>query len=1166
MIECSQRSSIQADFPSKEIQFELNKQNSISKQLQLNNKNYPRLPAKSLGNFTFVILDLSRNNISEIHFDCFNGIKVEEINLDVNGLSDLDFIQNLPNLKKLKLNSNKIIFLNSSTFSTNKQLTELIVSNNQIKKIDAETFKSSFELKVLRLSGNLLSSIESGTFSNTKKLTHLYLGENEKLKADLSEFLKGLNNLEEWLSLEKMEIEYISGGSFTNLNKLRNLEINNNRLRMIKKGMFTGLTYLLSLDLDNNKITDIDIDSFKENTNLKMLSLRSNNVKSINRGSFNGLGRITHLDLGYQNIKYLESNCFQGLDNLNSLVLKSNKIYKISSRAFEGLKQLFELELDLNKLTTIESEAFFGLKFLDRLKLNKMNVIHLNERSFFGMEKLVLLDLNDNLIQNIPNRTFIGLFKLKLMNLSNNLLDSIELYGFYGLESVNCIDLSLNILSYLEPFRFNSLVNLQTLIISENIIKELSENALHGLEGLKVFNLSANRLEFIKKHYFLKLSALVTLDLSRNGILSIEQGSFINLKQLTSLDVSYNCLFRVQVDLFGNLYSLKSLNLSMNMIKLLSLESLRSQYQLEHLIISTNLIEHFNVISYEYLPKLRFIDISHNSLLKTFYFNTRLASVNLNGNRQINLTISTESYTELKAFYTNSLNMASLNKINFSQLPNLISLDLGFINLTDFLGIFKSLNSNLKILALPGSIINSDLGFLNNFKLLIELDLSCVQGVSWQNRVILGDLLELQVLIMRGLNLNALFLEKYLLLDKYENLILLDLSNNSLEYFNVNLRDMRNLKSINLANNKLKVFDFENIPWQFKSLDLSFNQLPCLNYSDEHYFPYSVISFSNNNISEIDKYFMHLFLESYYLDLSNNQLKEINKNYKIFYQDYNINLRYLNLSSNSLKYIGNIFTNHITNSENVPIISLDLSNNHFEIFNLSFVNLVYLQYVYLQKNKISYLEENIFSPLKLLLLLDISNNRLMLIKENTFLDLPTLKYLNISSNLLKSVYPRQFLSLVNLIDLDMSNNSIDQIVSQTFSYLTNLQNFFIHLNPIKTINKLDGLYAIKNIYLDSDLIIKDMLNVVNLRDSIQIQLYKNTSRGIIYLKSVNVITYTRNVTNDDLDDYCRASMFLIKYNISLNLKTDQDFNNFFSNCKQFAAENMFTESSFSSHF
>jgi Leucine-rich repeat (LRR) protein len=163
--------------------------------------------------------------------------------------------------------------------------------------------------------------------------------------------------------------------------------------------------------------------------------------------------------------------------------------------------------------------------------------------------------------------------------------------------------------------------------------------------------------------------------------------------------------------------------------------------------------------------------------------------------------------------------------------------------------------------------------------------------------------------------------------------------------------------------------------------------------------------------------------------------------------------------------------------------TLDLSSNRFESLNFSFHNFVALKYLYLNQNRLVFLEE------KILLVLDISNNLLTSLEQNIFRSLINLEYLNISSNKLNEINFDQFASLVNVGTLDLSNNSLEYLHPKTFENSHHLQDLYLHMNRIKRIDKLYGFDSIKNIFIDLHLILINSSNVFNLEESILVRLY-----------------------------------------------------------------------------
>jgi Leucine-rich repeat (LRR) protein len=106
-----------AEFPSFQLQNELGKFKTETKYLQINNKNYQKIPAIALGSFSFNMLDLSYNNISEIHLDSFKGTAADRIQLENNRIDDLGFIGNMSSLKFIWVMNNRLTLLKNLTFS-----------------------------------------------------------------------------------------------------------------------------------------------------------------------------------------------------------------------------------------------------------------------------------------------------------------------------------------------------------------------------------------------------------------------------------------------------------------------------------------------------------------------------------------------------------------------------------------------------------------------------------------------------------------------------------------------------------------------------------------------------------------------------------------------------------------------------------------------------------------------------------------------------------------------------------------------------------------------------------------------------------------------------------------------------------------------------------------
>lgn len=87
--------------------------------------------------------------------------------------------EDLSKLDELSLPDNEIETIDVKLFETFSNLTKLILHNNKLTKIDAETFKKLPKLTTLSLNNNLIESIDEKAFEGCSNLTELYLHDNK---------------------------------------------------------------------------------------------------------------------------------------------------------------------------------------------------------------------------------------------------------------------------------------------------------------------------------------------------------------------------------------------------------------------------------------------------------------------------------------------------------------------------------------------------------------------------------------------------------------------------------------------------------------------------------------------------------------------------------------------------------------------------------------------------------------------------------------------------------------------------------------------------------------------------------------------------------------------------------------------------------------------------
>jgi Leucine-rich repeat (LRR) protein len=287
-------------------------------------------------------------------------------------------------------------------------LINLDLSDNQIAKIDENSFICLTNLKFLNLNKNCLISLYTNMFHGLKNLQVLNLSDNKISTID-DAFIE-LSSLIS-LNLSNNELTKINSKTIRNL-KIKELHLNNN---LIENDInFVGLFNLIRLDLQWNKITEIFIpNGFKDLFKLQELNLKCNKIDkfySFRNDLFRHFKCLLKLDVSWNKLKNIETfqsqeacqleelilnnnlieihedlHLFNGLSSLKKLDLSWNNINKINF-LLKNLIQLEELNIQCNKITYIGYLAF--LKEIN-LAYNPIEVIESNENNLNNLKKVI---------------------------------------------------------------------------------------------------------------------------------------------------------------------------------------------------------------------------------------------------------------------------------------------------------------------------------------------------------------------------------------------------------------------------------------------------------------------------------------------------------------------------------------------------------------------------------------------------------------------------------------------------------------------------------------------------------------------------------------------------------------------------------------------------------
>ncbi|XP_050076748.1 leucine-rich repeats and immunoglobulin-like domains protein 2 [Anopheles maculipalpis] len=319
----------------------------------------------------------------------------------------------------------------------------------------------------------------------------------------------------------------------TDLRKLQELNLNNNRLRRLP--VLRGVRNLTKLFANNNEIETIDMEALAGLPALKFLDLSRNSIQELQYSSFPVKNNLQYLNLNFNKLGTLTKGPFDRLKSLKRLEISSNGLEEVQVLAFQNQNQLKSLKLNNNRIPALQNGVFHGLKAIAILELNNNSIATVRKEGFFNLTSLTNLALAHNRIVEIERSGWEFTPKLISLDLSYNQLESLDRYTFEELSSLQMLNLQGNRISLIGEGTFNETSALETLYLNENRISSTIEDMrgpFMGLARLERLYLNANEIKSINRNAFLGLKSLTLLELSQNNISSIQNNTFKTTPQL----------------------------------------------------------------------------------------------------------------------------------------------------------------------------------------------------------------------------------------------------------------------------------------------------------------------------------------------------------------------------------------------------------------------------------------------------------------------------------------------------------------------------------------------------------------------------------------------------------------------------------------------------------
>ncbi|GAB0097862.1 Protein artichoke [Sergentomyia squamirostris] len=735
---------------------------------------------------------------------------------------------------------------------------------------------------------------------------------------------------------------------------------------------------------------------------------------------------------------------------IDELILENNLLPSFPGRAFSPLRVL-RLMLRHNGLERLSSGWLNDLEdSLVEVFIVERNLRSVPIDSLVGLRKLEAVTIQSESLKRAPD--FSNLPRLRYVNIQSASLIELSPMGFRQLINLDTVIITgSGKLNRLEAGLFHDLPRLKSIDVSNNGINWIHLRALARLPQLQILQLSGNKITDagMVGRSIKDLGNLEVLKLDANRITTLGEGSFVDLPSLKELHLNSNAITEIHHGAFHRTPNLKIVHLESNYLRRVHPESFlqASGSGVEFLHLQENEIARIEELRslLDALPRLRFLDLSHNKLeiipfgalrghgtLEQLYLDNNMirmidrdAFMAMPGLRELRLKNNSLSDILPMPFW----NLPGLKGLDLSEnhfqrinpqllmgLPSLRRLDLSRNTLIDINPSSFVRTPMLETLDVSSNGISSlHPATLRNLDRLFEIDVSD----NHLQEMIPGLPLAVERVTVQNNKISALAEGKSLDLP---NVRMLDLSGNMLQRLpRGTFKQMPQLRSLNLAQNGILGIDEESLTGliRLEMLDLKDNR---------------IVHLHEKSLAPVPN-----LLD---LNLQNNRLEDISSQLLINLPE----LKRLDLSRNS---ISNIPPDTFRHSRSIE--ALDLSSNNMRELPSSLAGLSELREIDLSYNNLAELSPDIVTAWRSLEELRAASNKVTELRSGSFRNLPQLQYLDVSSNEMRTMEMGSIRNLPELQELVLADNHLHDLPDRVFENLPNLQAVHLQQNFLASV-------------------------------------------------------------------------------------------------------------------
>ncbi|XP_041464907.1 leucine-rich repeat-containing G-protein coupled receptor 5-like, partial [Lytechinus variegatus] len=395
----------------------------------------------------------------------------------------------------------------------------LLCGDNAFKAISKENINLTHLRKLRKLSfaNNEITIVRTGAFRGLEKISFLDLSRNNlrSIPSDIR-LLRSLNTLK----LDENAIQRIYRDEFHPESKLEALSMAHNNLEILESDTFTNLQSLLYINLQNNSISNVSRSVFTVNEFLIEMDMSWN-------------------QLGFYDPELHISDWFQlPALNLNRLSISHNMIQGFNKGAFDLLTELKKLEIQSNEISQLNHDVFQNLHSLEILLSSDNQISSLPVQLLKGSLDVHTVDFSNNFISDVPAGIFSTNEALETINFSGNDLSDID-WVVHTSSTLRELYLSDNVISSLPDITFKFCVNMEILEMQNNALTEFPK--LMNMTNLETLDLTNNQISVVPRDTrFVQYQHLTFISLAWNRLVTLEEDIFNSLPPVETFDVAEN--------------------------------------------------------------------------------------------------------------------------------------------------------------------------------------------------------------------------------------------------------------------------------------------------------------------------------------------------------------------------------------------------------------------------------------------------------------------------------------------------------------------------------------------------------------------------------------------------------------------------------------------------